>query len=480
MAGSVKKNYLYNLASQILLIIVPLVTTPYVSRVLEADGVGAYSFVESIVAYFALFAVFGTTSYGQRQVSYLQDDRSKRSRVFWNTLALRVILASLCLAAYLAFAFFQDQNQMLFLILAFNIVNVMVDITWFFQGMESFKAVAIRNIAVKLIGVAFIFMFVREKGDLCLYALGMVLITVIGSMSVWPLALKSVDKPRLREVRPFNDFGTVLSLFIPTIAISIYTVLDKTMIGVITASAFENGYYEQAMKVSKMALTIVTSLGAVMASRVGHHYVKGEIEIVREYMYKSFRFLWMLAVPLCLGLAAVASSFVPWFFGPGYEKVVPLLWVTSLLIPIIGMSNIIGIQLLVPTQRQRLLTISVCAGALCNFALNLFLIPGYLSIGAAIASVVAECVVTGVQLFCVRKDLSIPKLFSCGWKNWAAGLIMLAILLVVSRLLVPSIAGTAVLIATGIVTYSAALSILRDSYFKKNVCFVIERIRKRS
>lgn len=479
MAGSVKKNYLYNLAAQILTLIVPLVTTPYVARVLEADGVGAYSFAESVVTYFVLFAVFGTASYGQRQVSYLQDDCSKRSRVFWNTFALRLLLAAICLAAYLAFASVQDQNQTLFLILAFNIVNVMVDITWLFQGMENFKAVAVRNIAVKLLGVAFIFIFVREKSDLCLYALGMILITIAGSLSVWPLACKLVEKPRLREVRPFDDFGTVLSLFVPTVAISIYTVLDKTMIGFITASAFENGYYEQAMKVSKMALSIVTSLGAVMASRVGHHYAKGETEAVREYMYKSFRFLWMLAIPLCLGLAAVASSFVPWFFGPGYDKVVPLLWVTSLLIPVIGMSNIIGIQLLVPTQRQRLLTISVCAGALCNFALNMFFIPEHLSIGAAVASVMAECVVTGVQLFCVRKDLSIGRLFACGWKNLVAGLVMFAVLLALSRLLVPSIVGTMLLIAAGVAIYAAMLLILRDSFFNENVRSLFTKLLRR-
>lgn len=468
-AASVKRNYLYSLSVQLLSIIVPLVTTPYVSRVLGPDGVGAYSFADSVVSYFVLFAVLGTSSYGQRQISYVQQDGRKRGKVFWNTFALRLVTACLCLAAYAPFAMTQEGSEALFLILALSIVNVAADVTWFFQGVEDFKTVAIRNAVVKLGGVALIFAFVKSSDDLCAYALVMMLSTLAGSLSVWPRLVGKLERPRLSELRPFSGLGTVLSLFVPTVAISIYTVLDKTMIGVITADAFENGYYEQAMKIAKMALTIVTSLGAVMASRVGSCYANGDTGAIREYMIGSFRFLWMLSLPLCLGLVGIAPSFVPWFFGEGYDKVVPLLQISSALIPVIGVSNVIGIQLLVPTGRQRFLTLSVCLGALCNFGLNLTLIPMWQSLGAAMASVAAECVVSIAQLLCIRKELPVARLFSCGARNLAAALVMLLAVLLLSTALETTIAATALQVATGMAVYSIMLLILRDDFFKSQV-----------
>lgn len=166
----------------------------------------------------------------------------------------------------------------------------------------------------------------------------------------------------------------VWSLFIPAIAIQVYTVLDKTMIGFIADSAFENRYYEQAIKISKMLLSLVTALGAVMAPRIGYLFENGSKKEIQMYMYRGYRFVWFMGIPMCFGIILIAGNFVPWFFGSGYDKVVPLLQILSLLIPVIGISNVTGAQYLIPTKKQRIFTFSVVAGAVINFCLNMVLI----------------------------------------------------------------------------------------------------------
>ena len=214
---------------------------------------------------------------------------------------------------------------------------------------------------------------------------------------------------------------TVISLFVPTIAVQVYTVLDKTMIGMITQNDFENGYYEQAVKISKMVMTVVTALGTVMIPRIGFYFEKGDVKEVKRLMYRGYRFVWFLGIPLCLGLIMVSPKFVPWFFGEGYNKVSVLLGILSFLILAIGINNVTGMQYLIPTKRQNIFTLTVLIGAMINFAMNYILIERFAAIGAAIASVTAETVIAIVQLMIVRKEINPlevlrgSKLLDCWW-----------------------------------------------------------------
>lgn len=135
---SIKKNYIYNLTYQILLLITPLITTPYLSRILGADGIGTCSYVQSISSYFVLFATLGLTTFGQRETSYVQDDRKKRTILFWETNIIELFASALCIIAYVVFSSIQ-QNRNLYLVLVLNLVSVILNISWFFQGMEEFR-----------------------------------------------------------------------------------------------------------------------------------------------------------------------------------------------------------------------------------------------------------------------------------------------------------------------------------------------------
>lgn len=475
---SIKKNYIYNLIYQILTLITPLITTPYLSRVFGANGIGTCSYIESISSYFVLFATLGLTTFGQRETSYVQDDRKKRTIIFWETNIIELIASTLCIIAYVFFSFAQN-NTNLYLVLVLNLFSVIFNISWFFQGMEEFGKIVLRNIIFKIINVIFIFVCVKTKNDIIVYLFGVAFFGLINNLSYWISIPKYIDKPVLRELHPSKHIKTVISLFVPTIAIQIYTVLDKTMIGVITKDSFENGYYEQALKIAKLVLTIVTSLGTVMIPRIGYHYSRGDDDMVKKYMYRAYKFVWLCGVPLTFGLIAVSSNFVPWFFGNGYDKVVPLLGILSFLILAIGINNVTGIQYLIPTKRQNTFSATVIAGSIINFVLNFFLIHMFKSMGAAVASVVAETTIAVLQIYIVRDELSPVEIVKCGKHYFIAGGIMLVVLLLIRDSFSASIVNTMVLVIIGVFVYGMILILMQDEFLLSNVKSILKKIVKK-
>lgn len=482
MAKSVKKNYIYNLLYQILTLIVPLVSMPYLSRILEADSIGVVSYAESIVSYFVLFASLGTATYGQREISYVRDSAEERSRVFWETQLLRMIMTAVVTVFYVLFALFivDDSVSWLYLLFALQLLSVSAEIVWFFQGLEEFGKVVFRNIVVKLVSLVLFFLLIKTKEDLIYYVLIYVGVNFLCGVSLWGYLPKYLQKVSLKSIKPFRNIKFVLALFIPTIATQVYTVLDKTMIGLITQDSFQNGYYEQATKIVKFSLMAITALGTVMIPRIGYHYEKGETETVRNWMYRSYRFAWFLGIPMCLGLMMIARNFVPWFFGDGYDGVIPLLCVLSVLILSIGINTVTGNQYLIPTKREKTYTLTVVIGAVVNFTLNLFLIYYFQALGAAIASVVAETVIAVVQLIIVRKELSPTKILQSSAKYWIAGLIMLIPLYFEGKYLSPSLLHTLIMIASGVIVYCLVLLLLKDDFLISNIRSVMGRFFKKN
>lgn len=463
---------------QVLAVLVPLVTAPYLSRVLGPDGIGTYSYTSSIVTYFVLFANFGIATYGQREISYAQDDRTRRTTAFWETKLLNFVTVAVSLVAYLIFIKNTHTYRTMFTILSLNIISVALDITWLYQGMEEFKTVVLRNTIIKILNVAFIFLCITKQSDLLLYAAGTVVFLLCGEGAMWFGLSRFVDKPQWKNLHPFRNFRSVFSLFIPTIAISIYTVLDKTMLGIITGSVRENGYYEQATKMARVCLVFVTSLATVMVPRMGFYVEKDDTEHIKEAMYQSYRFVWFLGLPICLGIIGVAENFVPWFFGPKFLKVIPLVKIMAWIIPIIGINNETGALYLIPYKRQKIYTITISFGALLNFICNSILIPRWTSIGAAIGSVIAELCIAISQLVIVRKELSLRKIASSSIHYWIAGIIMWGVLKIENNFFTPSISHTLILIISGMITYGIVLIILKDTFLttifanlKKHVLF---------
>lgn len=475
---SLKLNYIYNLTYQILCMITPLITAPYLYRVLKADGIGEYSYTGSIVAYFIMVAALGTLNYGNREISYLQNDRKKRTKIFWEIELLSMICVAAVLCIYFVFLIFYKEYRILMLIQSLSLISVAMDIAWLLQGLEEFGKVVGRNLFFKIVNIAFIFLMIKSKEDLILYVCGVCILELLGNISIWIYVPRYIDRPKLRELKPFSHLKATFSLFIPTVATTIYTMMDKTMLGIFTDGCYENGYYEQATKLSKMTLTIVTALGAVMIPRIGKYYSEGKNEKVKELLYESFKFVWFLGIPLCIGLIGVSYNFVPWFFGTGAEPISDLLIVLAFLIPIIGVSNVIGIQYLITTRRENLLTKSVFGGAIVNLILNCILIPYIYSIGAAIASVVAELVITILQLWFVRKELSIKRILLSSKNYFVASLVMIPILYVENKILKPNIINSIAIIVSGVAVYGIVLLMFKDEFLMKILRTIVSKLKK--
>lgn len=475
---SVRKNYIYNVCYQILVLIIPLITTPYISRVLGADGIGVVSYAESVVSYFVLFGTLGITTYGQREISYVQDSIEKRSITFWNIKLFEITSGGIALILYVLYMTYETTNH-IYYFLIFQVVAVIVDITWFYQGLEEFGKIVAKNIFFKSLNIVYLFGFVRSADDIYKYAFGLAFFTFLGNLSLWWNVRKYITRISVKELQPFKRTCEILLLFIPAIAINVYTVLDKTMIGIITQDSFQNGYYEQAIKISKLVLTLVTSLGTVIMPRIGYYFKQGDTCEVTKLMYNGFKFVFLLGIPLCIGLMIVSSNFVPWFYGSGYENVILLLKILPILIIVIGISNITGTQYLIPTKRENLLTLTVVLGALTNFSLNTFMIRIYGAMGAAIASVIAETVIAVSQLLVLRRELSIIEIFKGGANYYIASIIMAILLYWSAHFFMPSIVNTFILILIGFSSYVILLIVLRDDFFLFNITKIMYMIRKR-
>ena len=477
---SLKKNYIYNAIYQLLNLFTPLITMPYVSRVLKADGVGAYSFAGSIVNYFALFASMGIASYGRRETSYYQDDRTQRSVIFWNLKCLAAINVSVSLALYLTMTkIYSGANFIIYLILSLNIINVAVEVTWFFSGLEEFNKIVTKNIIVRIVHITFIFTFVKTKNDLPAYVFSSVFFSVMSNVVLFIFLPKYIDKPDLKSINPFHDIKIIWMLFVPAIAVEVYTVLDKTMIGIITEGTFENGYYEQSLRVSRVVLALITSLGTVVGPRVGYLFFNNERDKISYYLYTSYRFVLCLGIPLCFGLIGISDNFVPWFFGSGFEKVASLIKITSFLILVVGLSSTTASQYLIPTKRHNIFTMAVIVGAIVNFTLNIFFIRRFQSYGAIAASLIAETAIALVEIYNVRKEISFLRIIACGKNYYIAGIIMLCVVWVMGRNLAPSIINTFTMILAGAIVYPVMLMVLRDEFFTEQVRSSLASIRQR-
>ena len=477
MAKSIKKNYIYNMFFEVLKIIVPLITTPYLSRVLGAEKIGIYSYTLSITTYFILFGSLGVAMYGQREIAYLQEKKYERTKTFFEILIMRCITLGISLFIFYFVFASHGEYSMYYKILILEIIANCIDISWFFQGLEEFKKTVIRNSIVKIISVICIFVFVKNQNDLIKYFFIYVISTLLGNASLWMYLPRYIEKINIKELKIFKHLKPTIGLFIPQIAIQVYTVLDKTMIGSIIDDKSEVGYYEQAQKIIKLLITVATSLGAVMVPRMANTFANGDHKKLKEYMMKSFQFVLVLAFPLMLGTISVSRKFVPVFYGAGYDKVIYLLIVISPILLAIGLSNVVGMQYLLPTKKQKEFTISVTLGAIVNVILNAILINIWKSIGASIATVIAECTVTGIQFYLVRKEISVIEVLKIAKNYFIASLIMFVISIAIGRFIENNVLSIMIQVICGGIVYFIVLIIMKDKIVKEAIDVIKNKLK---
>ncbi|MBR3306125.1 MAG: polysaccharide biosynthesis protein [Lachnospiraceae bacterium] len=466
---SIKINYVYKLFYEILSFAAPLITVPYVSRVLNADGIGRYSFSHSLYTYFSLFAVLGTASYGMREVSRCRDDKEKCSKVFWEIEIVSVFTTSICIFLWIVFVFWGDLDHLLYMAYIPALVATMLDISWFYMGIEKVMYISIVNGLFRIVGVFCVFLFVIKAEDLYKYVLIQALTSLGGNALMWiflPQLITKVDYKKL--VFSCHIVGT-LKYFIPAIASSIYTVLDKTLIGVIGNNDFENGYYEQASKIIHIGKVLsFSAFNSVMEARISYLFMHQKIEEIKTRIMDSFDFIMFLAVGFVCGINAVVTTFVPLFFGAGYEEVIMLIIMQSPLVVIVGITNCIGSHYYTPAGYRVKSAKYLIYGSIVNVFLNIMLIPFWGAKGASVASVIAEGIIATLYIHNCEGFLSIRQAWRSVYKKIIAGMCMIIGVSLYNHFSLLS--GTHLLLTqvlVGALSYFILLILLRDTFIVK-------------
>lgn len=469
-------NYLYNMAYQVLTLLVPLITTPYISRVLEVDGVGRYSVTQTVIEYFILFGLLGMSIYGTRQIAYVRDDKEQKEQTFWDLNYMRMITMGIATVCYFLYVFLIEENKTLYLVQSFNVFSSFIDISWYFAGIEQFRTTALRNVIVKIITVVLIFSFVKTKDDLVLYALIVSLSLFVGQAVLWINIKREVGfkKPNWKQIQFF--FWGSFKLWLPTIAASVYTSLDKLMLSYYT-NDIQVGLYVNSQKIVKIASTITTALSIVTIPKTSNSYSNGRIEEMSKTVYTSLSAVSFLAFPMTFGLMAVRETLVPWFLGKGYEGVVDLLLISALLIITLSWSSILANQVLVASKKENYYTVAIIIGAVVNFGLNIILIPRYKAVGALCTSVLAEYLGMFVMLFFSRKIISSKVFLKNILPYLVGGLLVYVCVYPLGGYLRTNMLSTMVQVLVGGVVYIVAMFIIKDSILLYIIDNTIRRIK---
>ncbi len=418
---------MYNAAYQIFLLMVPLLTTPYLARVLGPNGVGINSYTNSIMQYFVLFGCLGTNLYANRKIAFVRDNEDELSKTFWEIFILRILMLSMSFVIFLFFVFSSNsQYEAYYVAQSITLVATMFDVSWFFMGIENFSVTVVRNFIVKIITLICIFAFVKSSSDLFLYILIISLSLLFGNLTMIPNLNKYVKKIDVKSINIKNHLLPSLLLFIPEVATQIYLVLNKTMLGIII-SVQASGFYDQSDKIIKIVLAIVTATGTVMLPHVANAFINGDRSKTKEYLYDCFSIVTMISVPLFMGIASVSSKLVPLFFSSKFISVAPLLRIESIVILLIAWSNAIGVQYLLPTNQTKKYTTSVILGSIANLLLNVPFIIFFNTLGAIFATVLSELVVTIYQLYSIKKQISFKSLFKGIYKYMLSGIVMFVV-----------------------------------------------------
>lgn len=488
---SLSKNYFYNLAYQLVLVLSPLITTPYVSRTLGAVQTGKYSFTFSIVSIFVLFCSLGFDLYGQRLIASQQSEVAKQRITFFEILICKLVVFVFVTSIYfvpILFRLYQDKYILLFVVEALELINILFDISYFFRGNEDFGKIAIRSVLARVLGVILIFIFVKEQDDLILYAIIQSGTVLIGSISLWLYLPKRLVKSDLRIGNPFRHLPHALCLFLPAIAVSVYTLLDKTLIGVITSSDFQVGNYEYAEKMVRVLLTIVASLGTVLISRNSALFEQNKTEELKKNVYLSFDMVVHFAFPALFGIFIVARRFSLCFLGEEYTLSGNLMRLLCPIILLIGVSNIFGQQYLIPTKQDKKYTIAILIGSLTNIIINIPLILLFNNFsmngsklgafGAAISTSIAELVVCALMFVFIRKEIGYSFLKKM-IKPIIACLIMFVVGIILTHFLPIKLWCLFVIVGVCAVLYFLTLIILKDSFLKEFYDIIKKKFRKK-
>ena len=478
--SSVKKNYFYNVGYQLLQFVLPLLTAPYLARILGAEGVGIYSYTNSIASYFVLFGMLGITNHGSKAIAMVRDDIDARNKMFCKIYNVQKISAGFALIVYLMYILFiADEYRFFFVLQMFYVLSAMFDITWLFNGIENFKITTIRNCIVKVLSVCAIFSLVRDSSDVWLYVTIMSSSFLISQLVMWTQIKKYISFVKVPLRESVEELKPIFTLFVPIIAYTIYRLMDKIMLGYITGDMVQMGWYENAEKIISIPIGLITALGTVMLPRMSSLVATNEKNKQEELISNSFVFSTLIAFSTGMGLIGTGNMIAPVLFGEEFYGCGDLIVLLSISIPFVAWANVIRTQYLIPNKRDSVYLLSTSTGAVVNLCFNIILIPMYGAIGSVVGSVVAEVSVFTVQLIKIRKEIDLKKLFIPSLPYALFGIIMGACVKYVISYMPTNAIGLCISVVFGTAIYVSMIMIYSRISSDFVSTFINKVIRKR-
>lgn len=428
-----KKNIVLQVGYEILSLLLPLVTTPYISRVLGAERLGLYSYSYSVVYYFQLFALLGIKYYGTREIAAVCDQKERRNYIFTGILGAHILVSFVSLLGYIIFVMLScGSNRTIFLIQAFNVVAALLDINWFFFGIEMFKITVTRNTVIKILTVICVFIFVKSAADLWKYTLIMALGCMISQSIVWLFVFRftRIVKVSLEDV--LSHIKPMIVLFVPIVSISVLKYMDKIMLGIVSTNS-QVGYYDYAHKIIEMPSALIVAVGTVMLPRISNLFSNGGVEKSRRYTLITYKYLMALSIGMSFGLASIADIFSVVFWGIDFAPCGKIIKILALSVPFTAYSNITRTQYLMPLNKDSIYIKSTVYGMVGNLGLNLLLIKRFQANGVALATLISEIIITLYQIVMVHKESNQIKIFKSFCFFIIPGAIMYLVLLLVPK-----------------------------------------------
>lgn len=466
MAQSVKVNYILNLINTGTQMLFPLITFPYVCRVIEADGIGQINFFQSIISYISLFTCLGIPMYAIREIARDRSDVVQMNRTAMEILLLHsmLTLVGYAIVAILCLTVPQIQvNIPLFLILSLTIFFTAIGCEWFYQGIEDFKYITIRGLIIKTISVVLLFIFVKSKTDLLYYGCYTVFGVLGGNIFNFFRLRKYIHRENIifSELHIKRHIKPVLKVFSFSVVTSIYLQLNTVLLGFLK-NALAVGYFAAATKVMQMLLTMSACLGSVMMPRASHLIAENKEDEFNRLIQKSYDFTLAIALPMTIGLIFCAPSLITALCGVKFEHSILPSQIIAPIILMVAISNIFGIQVLFPKGKINIVTLCCGIGAVADLILNLCLIPFFSYIGTSIAYLGAEVATTVSMYFIGRKYIPIIY-FKKSHLTYALGCIVMALALYgISLLQLPTLTILLLQGCCGVLAYFIILCICKD------------------
>lgn len=408
---SLKKNYIYNVLYEVLILIIPFFLSPYLTRTVGAGGLGSYSFAQSVAQYFVLFIMLGLKNYGNREIARVKNDKDRLSRTFSEIYSMQFLMMLIFFFIYiLVIFFFLREDYLIYLVLSLYVLSAGFDINWCCFGLEKFKLTVGRNAIIKVLSAGLTIFFVKEHDDIWKYAFIMAATTLLSQIIIWPYILKEVkfSVPKLSQMlaRVKPNF----MLFLPVLVISLYTIMDKLILGVMVSKT-EVAYFAYSERIVQIPIALITALGTVLLPRASSMLSLGKVKENNILLEKSMQLSMFISVGCMFGLMATAEKLIPLYYGSEFIQCgLYTMWLSPIIV-FFSWNTVIRTQYIIPMGLDKVYLLIVAVGACVNLLMNITLIPIMRGTGAVVSTVVAQLMICILQYLFVKKKLPLQNIF---------------------------------------------------------------------